>query len=493
MSRPPTRLVLASAGLVLVGATAAYAGTSALKDDLLAAYTETHGTQAARTVTAVSGATPRATCGPGSMPETGRQGRVSSADFASGRAAKGFTCNAVQVSHTGTSGGFRTWRYADATGHVCAFYDSTTLVGTDLVEGQLGTVVVDMTRPAHPVETTRLVTAAMDSPHESLSLNRKRGLLAAVFGNPSSAPGVLDIYDVSRDCRYPVLRSSSLNGVLGHEGGFSPDGRTFWSASAGGGRLTAVDVTNPALTKVLWSGDATIHGLSLSADGTKLYGADLGDAPGLTVYDVGQVQRRVASPRVTTLSRTSWPEVSIPQQTAPITIQGHKYLVEMDEYERQLFPYNANSPVGAARVVNIDDVRHPKVVSNLRLQVNQPVARRSDQQDDPGAKNGVQSYSGHYCSVPREVEPGLVACSFQLSGLRVFDIRDPLHPREVAYFNKPAPLGLPLRGAAFAMSQPAWDVKNKTVWYTDGNSGFYAVKLTNGVWPTGLTAASATN
>ena len=488
MPRPPARLVIASAGLVLAGATVAYAGTSALRDDLVSAYTSTHGAQTASAVTTVAGATTRATCGPGSLPETGRQGRVSTADFASGRAAKGYTCNAVQVSHTGSSGGFRTWRYADATGHVCAYYDSTTLFGTDLIKLQLGTVVVDMTRPAHPVETTRLVSAAMDSPHESLSLNRKRGLLAAVLGTPATAPGVLDLYDVSKDCRYPVLRSSSLNGVLGHEGGFSPDGRTFWSASAGGGKLTAVDVTDPASTRVLWSGDASIHGLSLSDDGTKLYGADLGDASGLTVYDVSQVQQRVASPQVPTISHVTWPEVSIPQQTAPVTIKGHKYLVEMDEYERGVFPYNANSPVGAARIINIDDVRRPKVVSNLRLQVNQPVARRSDQQDDPGAKNGVQSYSGHYCSVPREVEPGLVACSFQLSGLRVFDIRDPLHPKEVAYFNQPAPLGLPVRSAAFAMSQPSWDLKNKTVWYSDGNSGFYAVKLTNGVWPAGLTA-----
>ena len=31
------------------------------------------------------------------------------------------------------------------------------------------------------------------------------------------------------------------------------------------------------------------------------------------------------------------------------------------------------------------------------------------------------------------------------------------------------------------MSQPAWDVARHQVWYSDGNSGFYAVRLTNGV------------
>lgn len=37
-------------------------------------------------------ATPKASCGAGSLPETGMQGRVSQADHDSGRAAQGFTC-----------------------------------------------------------------------------------------------------------------------------------------------------------------------------------------------------------------------------------------------------------------------------------------------------------------------------------------------------------------------------------------------------------------
>jgi hypothetical protein len=31
------------------------------------------------------------------------------------------------------------------------------------------------------------------------------------------------------------------------------------------------------------------------------------------------------------------------------------------------------------------------------------------------------------------------------------------------------------------MSRPAWDVKNRQIWYTDVHTGFYAVRLTNGV------------
>jgi hypothetical protein len=89
--------------------------------------------------------------------------------------------------------------------------------------------------------------------------------------------------------------------------------------------------------------------------------------------------------------------------------------------------------------------------------------------------------------VPRLDNPKIVACSFILSGLRVFNISDPRHPREVAYFNKPAPNGLPLTSGSFAMSAPSFDLAHHQVWYADGDSGFYAVRITNGAWPKGLT------
>jgi hypothetical protein len=86
--------------------------------------------------------------------------------------------------------------------------------------------------------------------------------------------------------------------------------------------------------------------------------------------------------------------------------------------------------------------------------------------------------------MPTRRDPKIAGCSMILSGLRLFDIRDVRHPREVAYFNQPVvkPKKLTVFGSgAYAMSQPAWDPANNAVWYTDTNSGFYVVKLTNGV------------
>ena len=73
------------------------------------------------------------------------------------------------------------------------------------------------------------------------------------------------------------------------------------------------------------------------------------------------------------------------------------------------------------------------------------------------------------------------------SGLRVFDISNVRRPVEAAYFNKPMAPGTkptnPEAQGGYAMSQPAWDVERRQVWFTDGNSGFYVVGLTNGRAP----------
>ncbi|MGH8458202.1 MAG: hypothetical protein ACRESV_02525, partial [Nevskiales bacterium] len=115
-------------------------------------------------VTTTPAATPRASCGPGSRPETGIQGRVSRAEHESGRAAEGYTCNTVLVgSYTipnaiGTVGGFKVERYVDAAGHDCAYYDTTLTFPTNVFDMEAGVNVLDMSDPSNPVLTDRLLT-----------------------------------------------------------------------------------------------------------------------------------------------------------------------------------------------------------------------------------------------------------------------------------------------------------------------------------------------
>jgi hypothetical protein len=450
--------------------------------------------------TAWPAATPRATCGPGSLPETSWQGRVPQADYDSGRAAQGYYCNTREVSHQGSSGGFKVQRYTDPAGHTCAFYDSTLIAGRDVLSNTLngaglGVQVLDMSNPAAPVKTAGLVTPAMLSPHETLVLNEKRGLLVAVMGTLATLPGVMDVYDVHSDCRHPRLLSTTPWGVLGHESGFSPDGMTLWSAGVAG-TLAAVDLSDPRLPHVLTVVTGVVyHGIRLSPDGRTMYVANIGNPTltgvsggGLRILDVSQVQDRVPNPQVKVLSNLTWRELSIPQVAEPFTKDGRSYVLEVDEFI-DLFSYQAisdlkASPVGAARIIDVTDPLHPSVVSDIRLEAHQP-EHRDAEWNDPGASFPAQGYAAHYCSLPRTDDPKLVGCSMILSGLRLFDISDLQHPKEAAYFNRPlvAPKGLvflPPALGSWAMSAPAYDAARGQVWYTDGNSGFYVVQLTNG-------------
>jgi hypothetical protein len=495
------RLSVVSAALLglAVSTVASAAGTTPFGLGDLHAYAAAHGLAGEATRSAASspgGATPRVTsCAPGSQPETGRQGRVPSEDYASGRAAKGYDCNARQLAHVGQTGGFQVHRYVDRSGRECAFYDSTLIFPKDAYKGDaLGTYVLDMSNPRKPARTAVLSTPAMQSPHESLRLNHARGLLVAGMGAPSTQVGFVDVYDVSQDCRRPVLKSSLPLGGLGHEGGFSPDGRTYWVTTTAREGITAIGLEDPARPTIVWRSDKwASHGLSLSADGTRAYlaspccdyvSATTKGGGGLIVLDVSQVQRRAADPVVTEVSRLTWPEVTIPQNTIPVTIKGRRYVLEFDEYSSNVFQYGPNDNVGGVRLIDIADERKPKVVSRIRLEVHEKAARATVQKDDPGAQRVGQGYAAHYCSVPRQVEPGIVACSMILSGLRVFDIRDPLRPREIAYFNRPRTEGPDSseRGA-YAMSAPAFVPERGEIWYSDANTGFYVVRVDDRVWP----------
>ena len=332
---------------------------------------------------------PRAECGPGARPEPGLQGRVP-ADVPD----DGYVCNTQLVSHEGSAGGFKVERFVDKAGRQCAYYDTTLLFPTQAIQQlqdeSTGVAVVDMTDPEHPVRTETLVTPAMQTPHESLVLSEKRGLLVAVMGNPTVYPGVVDVYDLNADCRHPELQSSTPVGLLGHESGFAPDGNTFYATSLFTGQITAVDLTNPKAPLPLGVYDYPSHGFAVSSDGNRGYAAALNQ--GLVVVDTSQIQARQPNPQMPEISRLDWPFRSVPQINIPVTIGGRPYLVEVDEFsadEEGNYQVEGNGPhVGAARIIDISDETAPSVISDIRLQVNQPKYR-----DQVGGR-------------PRRVKPG---------------------------------------------------------------------------------------
>lgn len=440
------------------------------------------------------------------MPETDLQGRVPAADYETGRVKEGYRCNAEFVgsflpsSPSQGEGGLKVERYVDDAGHECAYFDTTQLFPTNAFnEHGPGVFVLDMADPSKPVKTASLTTPAMLSPHESLVLNQKRGLLVAVAGNLFTAPGIIDVFDVTEDCRHPVHLSSTPTGILGHESGFAPDGRTFYAASFTSETIVAVDLDDPRSPKVLGAYNIGSHGISVSDDGNRVYVAalDLGDTAeqvldspvanvdgrGLLIFDSSEIQARKPNPQLRPVSALTWSTVSTPQLAIPITIGGHPYLVEVDEF-------GAQSQVGAGRIIDIADESKPFVVSHLRLAVHQ-IENFEKIAGDPSASGPERTfgYSAHYCNVPSRVDPGIVACTMIGSGLRVFDIRDPMHPREVAYFNAPV-LGGP-QDYPHALSSPTFVPTRREIWYSDVHGGLYVVRLPASAWSTANATAPA--
>ena len=92
---------------------------------------------------------------------------------------------------------------------------------------------------------TLLTSPAMLAPHESLNLNRRRGLLAAEVGNGLTLPGTIAIYDVGSDCRAPAAAVLDADRDRPRERLQPATARPSGSPAAAG-YIKAVDVTDPA-------------------------------------------------------------------------------------------------------------------------------------------------------------------------------------------------------------------------------------------------------
>src|SRR5690606_1170000 len=161
--------------------------------------------------------------------------------------------------------------------------------------------------------------------------------------------------------------------------------------------------------------------------------------------------------------------------------------------------------------------RNPAIVSHIRLAIQLKEHAETAKRDVAG--NGLFSYDAHYCSVDRKTDPTALACGYFQSGIRVFNITDPLKPREIAYFNPPAQTGknaaLPGSDHAYSpafgsimdtkvvdpdvLQAQASDAKladltadwcssppqfvNNQLWVTCNDNGFMVLKFTNGVYP----------
>ena len=487
---------------------------------------------------------PKATCGPDDHPETALQGQVPAALRASG--FHGFNCNLQLLGQSrGDGANWQSTEFRDEHHHVCA-YHGTSFSTVDRTH--LGVPVIDITDAEAPTPTGYLTTTSMLDPWESLKVNERRQLLGADNGHNGGGGPEVDIYDISGDCRTPQLLASVAVGkadgstglphpVIGHEGSWAPDGLTYYggdlrysytpagSTTATSGQYYAVDTTDPTHPTLItsWTSGivgANVHGLSISDDGNRGYFVSLGGTDptaltdptkpatdGMLIYDLSQIQARVPNPQVRLVSQLLWKDGAGAQHTIPVKIDGHPYVIFVDEAgsggfssaaQRQAACAAGFPPYPMARIIDIKDETKPKIVSRLGLETHDPANCAKVLPDLVGL--GIFTYGSHYCSVDNKHHATTLACGYFNSGIRVFDIRNPRHPKEIAYYNPAgettvSPGSNHVVGGNFVAGGPDWcsaqvhlhvsedHGRQGTLWTTCQDNGLLVLKFEHGVWP----------
>lgn len=491
----------------------------------------------------------RATCGPADRTESGLQGQTTFVErFAPGE-RRAFNCNLELVGQylgQGTGPGF-------AITDKCA-YMTQWQVPPPLVSGLAdpGTVVIDASDPAHPRPVAHIKTPGLMQPAESLILDLPRKLLIGQNLNKSAEYGpTLEIYDVS-DCLHPALKFSGIiPGYIFHGGDFSPDGTILWGTTGPilrseypdmGDTISALDITDPSHPKVIARWRTTdprlvrFHGAAVSDDGNTLYftigyhtyakvGGKVVASPGqgIGVLDVSEVQARKPNPRITLIGEPLfWSDIVHNQFIHPFAVKGHRYLWEnrldgvisnpaqihvgdsglslgnafkRPEASAEAACRQGKPAWGYVSIIDIQNPTHLRRVSAIKLQV-QDARYCLATAYDPVFSHG---YSPINCSVDDSQDARKMVCAVGESGVRVFDIRDIQHPREIAYYKPPAvgsapraaspyqtfryPSGTTAVAKAFHSADAVADVAfakgGREIWFTSFDNGFQVIRFSD--------------
>ncbi|MGH2985076.1 MAG: LVIVD repeat-containing protein [Solirubrobacterales bacterium] len=448
-------------------------------------------------------------CGAGARPESGLQGQVPLADQVSGRAARGYRCNLRQIGSSDI--GLRGQNFQLAWYRDCAYVST---IGTQAVSGAAGEpdpaldgiAALDVSDPRAPELVDVVKSPVAKSSHEAIEVSAKRGLLVTTQGGLVAR--YIEVYGVSRDCRHPTFLGRYDAGIpIFHGLKVSDDGKTVYATDTfgitGAGQIMhAVDISDPRNPTRLLTWDPLTesppqqyasHDLDINRSGNRLYlgtaayqsaigvivggGPSVGDTPSLAILDSSEVQQRRPDPDLRVLSTLSLPNIGHTVQQ--MRIGGKPYLLVSGEAPVD----GARCPWAWGHIVDIADERRPRRVSDLRLEVN----RASNCPETVADKGAI--YSIHYVGVDRERDTRYVFYTYYTGGMRVFDVRDPAHPKEVAYFHSPATPGTkfpPLTPVTPDANPQTTDLTTSMVrfrpatgeiWVVSVNSGFQVLKL----------------
>jgi hypothetical protein len=414
-------------------------------------------------------------CGPRDLPETGLQGEVPLADQLSGRAQRGYNCGLALVGHVALPGASANMAWAGR----CAFVATT---GS-------GITVVDVSNPAAPRIATTLHGPGSDLTIETLAarqVGKEAILVAGRYGLTSGVPlpAPMDIYDVS-DCTRPKLLTTFQFPENIHNLTISPDLTRVYATLP----LQVVDISTPARPRYLGNLEEDIpqpsflpdtglpvsylsHEAWTSPDGRTLYLG--GQTPLFSWFTIADI--------------TGWParKPTILSQVAGrghsvrlATIGGRTYVLHSEESivgptAKGCVPEQLNPFAGTAQpwLSDVTDPRRPRMhVGRMTLAINDPANCARQIADGENA-------SVHYHDVDDPRRTTFVMASMWNAGLRIFDVRQPTRPKEVAYFNP----GMFVAAGDSPLLDKAWghvryDAGTGLIWFASQSGGFWVVEL----------------
>jgi hypothetical protein len=398
------------------------------------------------------------------------------ADQLSGRAEKGYNCGLALVGHVPLPGASANMAWA---GH-CAF----------VATSGSGINVVDVSNPQRPVVTTTLHGPGSNLTLETIAAKQigSRAVLVAgryglAAGVPAAAP--MDIYDAT-DCAHPRLLTTFTFPENIHNLTFSPDGKRVYATLP----LQVVDIHDPAHPVFVGNLENDIPQPNLPQDaglpGSYLAHEVWTSPNGNVLYLGGQTPFSFAW--FTIVDITGWPARQ-PRVLSQVGGRGHsvrlatinrrKYVLHSEESivgptAKGCVPADANPFGGAAQpwLSDVTDPTHPRMrVSQMTLAINDPANCGREVADGENA-------SVHYHDVDSQASTKFVMASMWNAGLRIFDVRQPLRPKEIAYFNP----GMFRTPSDSGLLDKAWghvhyDRSRGLIWFASQSGGFWVVEL----------------
>jgi hypothetical protein len=223
------------------------------------------------------------------------------------------------------------------------------------------------------------------------------------------------------------------------------------------------------------------------------------------ILDVSDIQSRRPNPQIRIVSKLFWDDQGQVEQMLPFASHGRSYLISTDESGGQAGVgrlaaacARGASPYGYSNVIDITDETNPRIVSKIMLEVHDPKNCTKFLAEPPEVGGGPLDYSTERCAVDRSINPTMAACGSRGTGTRVYDIRDPLHPAEIAYWKGKAPRKAFLPGSgswkpgvdrtvekqaglARFVKAPAADGKGRelNLWIVGDAGGFQVLRFTD--------------